>query len=1006
MKRFITILFVLAMGVNTLTATDLGFGRLIFPDRDIKYGEEVQVKFTIDNLNVLAAYEYTVDLSIKNKLSGTEVYSETVVGKPVEPFSSVELVMAGVWIATLSGQYDLALKINFNDEINPTNNSATYALNVLTAAIAMRLYYASWIAPFNRLSYTHGIFMATIPPSVRWRYMNILVAQARNAVAYWVVQNILIPPWSTDLTYKINADLTPVTGTSTTPPDTVFGAPVLSFVPYNSRDSLPEVADIAYNFQPITLSISNGLQDSSGANISLDPPPITPTSTTVGESIYYGCNVPNIDLNSAANPPSSVTGYAGDLNACAPTAAANSMQWLENTFSGINSGLTHRQKLMSLSECMKRADTTGVWIEDFIRGKLAYINKHNLPIKVKFQVRGLNENVKTWTDDDYQGEANNQGTGAYPSFDYLKQELKDSEDVEVFVEFHDRVGDSSTVVGRHVITATGAAVMNDYPRFWYKDDGNQEAAGGNTETPAFWKKIGDDIPYIEEGTYANGNKSYTVPYGVISESPDYSRLRTEKGFLEKVKDGLIGIGARLGFKSDAVDWVHSHPIRFAQVVVNEGGVVEKPGEVVQAFTPKWAVKNFPVGDVFGLGTYTVVDPTALGVVGSAAPTELTVRVLYTDKPVTTMPQFDSTYRTYPVDNNVGQILTGSNNSDDGTEAPPATGITSTMPMPDGNAYSVMQSKVISTFNTGILDRTSVAQVGGSSVSGFNAVVSLIKDKYPNAVLNDLTFDNTAKAFNFTTDTKGVKRLDVMYGMLGEMFAGKWLISAEFQSIRLPAGDLSSPSSQMHTAKNASPTGGGITHPWMYSSLNSNGPLLMELGWYDADKRVRGTWVTVYGMVDHNGLNRILMPIDLDEEKAGGLRWTVATLAEVDGKLYLPELSNSTSRCHLETVVSLRYDPTVVYTTVAEDLAREVYDVSVFPHPVSDVLTIGWNQAVSSSASARLINSIGQTVRSFSGTSVGGRFEWNINVQLVESGLYTVVVQTKHATTIRPVVILH
>jgi hypothetical protein len=996
---------VLATGAITATATDLAFGKLVFPDRDIQYGEDVRVRFTIDNRNVLAAYEYSVDVTIKDKIGGSVVFTETVQGTPVEPFTQVELVTAGVWIALVTGQYDLIMQINFDDEINPTNNSATYSINVLAKAIAMQLYYSKWIAPIARLSYTHGILMATIPPSTQWRYLNVVFAQARTALAYWLVQNILIPPWPTERTYKVNTDLSSIIEKDTPIPDTVYANPVLSSIPYSVRDSLPEVASIGYKFEPLTLSVSYGLQDTNLASINYDPTPIAPTSTPVGESVYYGCNVPNLDLNSSVNNPTSTPGFAGDLNACAPTAAANSMQWLENTFSGINSGLTHRQKLTSLSKCMKREDTTGVWIEDFIRGKLAYINKHNLPIKVKFQIRGLNENVSTWTDDDYQGEAVNQGTGAYPSFDYVKQELKDSEDVEVFVEYHDRVGDSSTVVGRHVITATGAAVMSDYNRFWYKDDGNQSAAGGTSETPAFWKTLNNNVPYIEEGTKLDGTKTYTVPYGVVSESPDYSRVRTEKGFLEKVKDGLLGLGARLGFKSDAVDWVKSHPIRFAQVVANEGGVVSKQDDAVQAFTPKWAVKNFPVGDVFGLGTYTLVDPSAVGVVGSAAPSELTVRILYTDKPVTTMPQFDSTYRTYPVDNTVGQILTGSNNSEDGTEAPPATGVVSTMPMPDGQAYSVTQSKVIGTFNTGILDRTSVAQVGGSSVSSFNAVVSLIKDKYPNAVLNDLTFDNTAKAFNFRTDTKGVKRLDVMFGMLNEMFNGKWLVSAEFQSIRLPAGDLPSPVSSMHHAKNASPVGGGITHQWMFSSLNANGPLLMELGWYDTDKRLRGTWVTVYGMVDHNGLRRVLMPIDFDEEKAGGLRWTVATLAEVDGMLYLPELSNATSRCHLETVISMKYDPTVVYTGVAEDLSREVYNLTVAPHPASDMLHISWNQAVSGSATAKLVNSVGKAVEVYNTTQLNGEFVWDINLQHLESGVYTIVVHTKYATITKPVVVL-
>ncbi|NQW28997.1 MAG: hypothetical protein HQ472_00605 [Ignavibacteria bacterium] len=51
MTRFITLLFVFAMGVVTVTATDLAFGKLIFPDGDIKHGDEVQIKFRNDSPN-------------------------------------------------------------------------------------------------------------------------------------------------------------------------------------------------------------------------------------------------------------------------------------------------------------------------------------------------------------------------------------------------------------------------------------------------------------------------------------------------------------------------------------------------------------------------------------------------------------------------------------------------------------------------------------------------------------------------------------------------------------------------------------------------------------------------------------------------------------------------------------------------------------------------------------------------------------------------------------------
>jgi hypothetical protein len=96
--------------------------------------------------------------------------------------------------------------------------------------------------------------------------------------------------------------------------------------------------------------------------------------------------MPNIDLDSGAHNPTNTPGYAGDWNACCPAACANSMQWLEERYPDkIASGLTLRQKLEELSKQMKRRNQAGVYTDTMLRGKLAYIDKYKLPIRVKFQ---------------------------------------------------------------------------------------------------------------------------------------------------------------------------------------------------------------------------------------------------------------------------------------------------------------------------------------------------------------------------------------------------------------------------------------------------------------------------------------------------------------------------------------------------------------------------------------------------------------------------------------------
>lgn len=1004
MIRIASVLAGLLLGALTVTATDLTVSKLIFPLLPVQVGQAVNIKFQVDNLNVLAATEYNIEVTVTRKSTTTLVFSETVSGIPIAPYTQKEHTTEGKWLATQAGEYDIKFKVNFADDINLSNNTTTFAAMAAALQLNATLLYLNWLSPFLSRNINDAELRVTFDAATKWRYFNVLVATSNTLAAWWVVQNLLIPPFLNQVSYSVPVDLYDVLLGETKMPDSVFAHYSITDNAVVTRSELPQYATNKVSIESTDVSVSNGARDSTKVSITTAPPPVVTNGSVVRDSVYYGCMVPNIDLDSSAHNPTNTPGYAGDKNACAPTAAANSMQWLENSFSNVRSGLNHRQKLEALSECMKRADNTGVWVEDFIKGKLCYINKFNLPIKVKFQVRGLTKNVSTWHDDDYESTAENMGDGKYPKFDFVKKELQDSEDVEVFVEFHNQVRNSSTVVGRHVIVATGAAKMDDYDRFWYKDDKNQRRAGGTVETPAYWAMVNDSVPYIESKRLTDSTRRFSVPYAVVSESPDPNYKRTEKGFFEHLRDGAVGLAGRYEHGA-AVDWKKSHPIRFSHLIFNRGSVTKSDGDQVQAFTPLWVVKNMPIGDVFGAGTYSLLDQSMLGITGTTVPTDVEVRVLYTDKPVTTMPTFDSTYRKYPLPQINGASLGGSINGMAGTEMPPASGIISTVPMPDGNAYSVTRSSVVSDFNQTLLDRVSDQQIGASAVSGFNAVVDLLGKKYPGSVTTQNSFVKTADAMKYTSAQKGTTRSDVLLGILSTIDENKWLISAEFQSIRLPAGDIISPVLATHSAKNVSVAPNGLDYSWMYNSLNSRVPLMVELGWYDANTRVKGTWVTVYGMVEHNGLRRVLMPIDVDEEHPGGLRWTVATLAEADGFLYLPELSTALSRCHVETVVSLKYDPTLVFTGVAEDLAKEVYDITVMPQPASDMLTVKWAQVFSQSAAARIINSVGETVAQFDVRGLGDGFEWNIQTSSFATGMYTLVIQTQHTVVSKKIMIV-
>lgn len=235
-----------------------------------------------------------------------------------------------------------------------------------------------------------------------------------------------------------------------------------------------------------------------------DPPPNFNSPIVLQH--HYGCDVPNIDLDSQNNP--STPTYAGDKNACGPAAASNSLKWLEQISPDINIPFSHRALLDSLSRYMGRQPNSGVSIENFIKGKLDFIKAHNLPIQVKFQGQGVNGNIF-----DSQGQtfARNDNTGDYPTYEFLKQEMADSEDVELFYKWWD----GSNWRG-HVVTATGVYETQDGKKYvGMKHDLTQARADSKGTVQEF-----PEITTDAQGRlviHRKGVKRYVAH--IVSESP-------------------------------------------------------------------------------------------------------------------------------------------------------------------------------------------------------------------------------------------------------------------------------------------------------------------------------------------------------------------------------------------------------------------------------------------------------------------------------------------------------
>ncbi len=214
-----------------------------------------------------------------------------------------------------------------------------------------------------------------------------------------------------------------------------------------------------------------------------------------------GCTMPNIDLDGSTNDPDDPNqpypGYAGDENACAPAAVANSFSWLRAQHPEIDDALedefgddedSHRELLVEVSKLMKRSNKTGVFPDSIIRGKLALIDEYQIPAHVKFQsifgygdLPSFNPTYGHEADDQSEAEDAEQ-PNAHISLDWIARELKADEDVELHIDCYQVDSTGNPVVGAdgfwintmsHVVTLTDIFNFRGNWSLGFKDDFDQ-----------------------------------------------------------------------------------------------------------------------------------------------------------------------------------------------------------------------------------------------------------------------------------------------------------------------------------------------------------------------------------------------------------------------------------------------------------------------------------------------------------------------------------------------------
>lgn len=176
---------------------------------------------------------------------------------------------------------------------------------------------------------------------------------------------------------------------------------------------------------------------------------------------------------------------------CVPMSVANSLQYLEdaeniNVPDEHNMGLKGNDSLVGkLDEEMKRnvisrRNGTGVWFDNMLKGKFSYLNKSGLSGKLinKHQGRGYGKPLPN-------GNFTSNGItsrddGDKVTFEWLCQQIKEGEDVEIIFSYENASGD---IVGGHAVRVFECGETLGEPWIGFAHDRDQSDDRDGLETP-------------------------------------------------------------------------------------------------------------------------------------------------------------------------------------------------------------------------------------------------------------------------------------------------------------------------------------------------------------------------------------------------------------------------------------------------------------------------------------------------------------------------------------------
>jgi hypothetical protein len=364
--------------------------------------------------------------------------------------------------------------------------------------------------PYDIQSYFSGLLDITYKPSANGVFINIYGTNRTTSNSAWIVNNLFYPGsnQTTEVpTFSKYFDFTGLLLPNSQVPSTldlkVYKTNQVTLPPFSSSSLIADVTIPVNIFNKVAI---NTTTETPIASVM----PVISTTHVASDPLVvnvYKNNVRNLDLDDSRNGDTDT--YAGDLNACVPTASANSMKWLESIYEGVDlpSDMTLRKTMESLSSKMNRPRNKGTERPQMVKGILDFIEEQNLPLEVKFQSFYIDGNIKSSSEKSV-GRNLNTETQNRPQWDFIKEQMKNGEDVIMNYTWY-----SGGSWYGHSVCLTGVEEFaSGVKKIKFKHDADQSNSGGTKEETF-------EVTVDSEGWVRFGTDNKNFIHTIVAESP-------------------------------------------------------------------------------------------------------------------------------------------------------------------------------------------------------------------------------------------------------------------------------------------------------------------------------------------------------------------------------------------------------------------------------------------------------------------------------------------------------